>query len=221
MEKIMTNEDYFKSLDIRINRLCMLRREAISISNGIIGNTLCSEDLFFIASTDRCIRLIDGFIPMLKERNLTCAGVLLRIQMDNCMRTYAAFIAEDQNAVVQCVLNGDSIRKHVDKSGHKMNDSYLKNKLTEVDKIFGTVYDNASGYIHLSEKAFYQTLAKCEENHFEFMVGISPLEKSNKILIEAAEAYIHFVELHFKLLQEVVKSKQAFEARIANTEHKG
>ena len=37
---------------------------------------------------------------MLKERNLTCAGVLLRMQMDNCMRTYAAFIAEDKKAIV-------------------------------------------------------------------------------------------------------------------------
>lgn len=99
----MTNEKYNIALIPRIEQLQELRKQAVSIAAGIIGESLCIDDLFFCASTDRCIRLIDGFITMLQARNLTCAGVLLRMQMDNCMRTYAAFIAEDRNAAVQCI----------------------------------------------------------------------------------------------------------------------
>ena len=105
----MTNEEYSIALASRIEQLQTLRKNAVTIAAGIIGESLCMEDLFFCASVDRCMRLIDGFIPMLQDRNLTCAGVLLRMQMDNCMRTYAAFIAEDRNAAVQCVIDGNPI----------------------------------------------------------------------------------------------------------------
>lgn len=86
----MKNEEYNIKLAAYIEQLQELRKEAVSLVTGIIGETLCMDDLFFCASVDRCIRLIDGLIPMLKDRNLTCVGVLLRMQMDNCMRTYAA-----------------------------------------------------------------------------------------------------------------------------------
>ena len=78
------------------------------------------EDFFFCTAADRCIRLIDGFIPMLQNRDLTCAGVLLRMQMDNCMRTYAPFIAEDRNAVVNCIIDGNPINKLKDANGKMM-----------------------------------------------------------------------------------------------------
>ena len=208
----MTNEEYFIQLVSRIEKLQVLRKKAVSIGAGIIGDTLCLEDLFFCASTDRCIRLIDGFIPMLQERNLTCAGVLLRMQMDNCMRTYAAFIAEDRKSVVDCILDGKPIKNLKDTNGNKMLDGYLKGEITKIDSVFAKVYDNASGYVHLSEKAFYQTVEKCEDYQFEFQIGRPLPEKRNTPLLEAADAYIHFVELHFKLLQAVVESKQRFDA---------
>ena len=154
----MKNEEYNIKLAAYIEQLQELRKEAVSLATGIIGETLCMDDLFFCASVDRCIRLIDGLIPMLRDRNLTCVGVLLRIQMDNCMRTYAAFIAEDRNAVIRCILDGTPIKSLKDAKGNKMLDGYLKDEVAKIDPIFSKVYNNASGYVHLSEKAFYQTV---------------------------------------------------------------
>ena len=114
----MKNEEYNIKLAAYIEQLQELRKEAVSLATGIIGETLCMDDLFFCASVDRCIRLIDGLIPMLRDRNLTCVGVLLRIQMDNCMRTYAAFIAEDRNAVIRCILDGTPIKSLKDAKGN-------------------------------------------------------------------------------------------------------
>lgn len=207
----MTNEEYYQEIEERIATLQSLRREAISLSRGMIGESLLQEDLFFCAAADRCIRLIDGFIPMLRNRNLTCAGVLLRMQMDNCMRTYAAFIAEDRNAVVNCIIDGNPINKRKDVNGKKMMDGYLKDELTKMDPLFSRVYDNASGYVHLSEKAFYQTVANCENNTIGLGIGTPLPEKRNETLVEGAAAYIHFVKLQFKMLQAVVESKQRFD----------
>ncbi len=208
----MTNEEYSKALVSRIEQLQTLRKKAVSIAAGIIGENLCMEDLFFCASVDRCIRLIDGFIPMLQERNLTCAGVLLRMQMDNCMRTYAAFIAEDRKAAVQCVINGESIKHLKDINGQKMFDKHLKEEVSKIDPIFSAVYDNACGYVHLSEKAFYQTVDSCDNYGIGIQIGQELPEKRNVTLLEAADAYIHFVNLHFKMLQAVVESKKRFDA---------
>ena len=214
----MTNEEYRKALVSRIEQLQAMRKKAVSIAAGIIGENLCMDDLFFCASVDRCIRLIDGFIPMLQERNLTCAGVLLRMQMDNCMRTYAAFIADDRNAAVQCVIDGNPIKNLKDTNGKKMTDGHLKDEITKIDSVFSKVYDNASGYVHLSEKAFYQTVEKCADNRLEFQIGQPLPEKRNDPLLESADAYIHFVNLHFKMLQAVVESKGRFDAAQAEKE---
>lgn len=214
----MTNEKYTIEIDTYIKQLYELRKEAVSIAAGIIGETLCADDLFFCASVDRCIRLIDGLIPVLKDRNLTCVGILLRMQMDNCMRTYAAFIAEDRKAVIQCILDGTPIKNLKDVNGNKMLDGYLKDQLAKIDPIFPTVYDNASGYVHLSEKAFYQTVDSCDNYRIEIQVGQPLPEKRNAPLLEATAAYIHFVNLHFKMLQAVVESKQRLDAYLTESE---
>ena len=208
----MTNAEYYQEIEELITTLQSLRREAISLSRGMIGESLMQEDFFFCAAADRCIRLIDGYIPMLRDRNLTCAGVLLRMQMDNCMRTYAAFIAEDRDAVVNCIIDENPINKLKDVNGKKMMDGYLKDEITKMDPLFAKVYDNASGYVHLSDKAFYQTVATCDNYAIGLGIGLPLPEKRNETLAESAAEYIHFVKLQFKMLQAVVESKRRFDA---------
>ena len=211
----MNNQEYFDVIGQRISLLSDLRKDGISLAAGIIGKSLLKEDFFFCASADRCLNLINGFIIMLCERNLTCAGALLRLQMDNCMRSYAAFIAQDKDAVVDCILSGDPINKQLSNSGKKLSDGYLKKEISKIDSQFETVYNQASGYVHLSEKAFYQTVVKCEDNRIEFQVGRELPEKRNTVLAEAADAFIHFVKLHFSMLNAVSESKQRFELAYA------
>ena len=81
-----------------------------------------------------------------------------------------------------------------------------------MDPVFSTAYDNASGYVHLSEKAFYQTVDSCDDYGIGIQIGQPLPEKRNAPLLEAADAYIHFINLHFKMLQAVVESKQRFDA---------
>ena len=208
----MNNEVYYTTLDKYERALKELRTKGIDIAKGIIGENLTKDDLFFCASLDRCLRLIDGVIPMLKERNLTCAGALLRLQMDNCLRTYAAFIAADKEKVIDCIISGDPIKNEKDTAGQKMTDGHLKDEISKIDSQFAQVYDQASGFIHLSSKAFYQTVAEIgDDNKIAFQIGHPLPEKRNEPLLECADAFVHFVKLHYKMLNAVVESKTKFD----------
>ena len=110
----MTNDEYYCCIEKMKNQLKSFRKEGLEIFRGIIGSNIFEDDLFFIASLDRCLRLMDGMNNMLENRNLTCAGAILRLQMDNCMRTYAAYIAADRKKVVNCLLEGNPINKEKD-----------------------------------------------------------------------------------------------------------
>ena len=207
----MSNQEYFKALEKRITLLTDLRKQGISLATRIIGESFLKEDFFYYASVDRCLNLIDGFITMLHDRNLTCAGALLRLQMDNCMRSYAPFIAQDKDAIVDCIISGNPINRQLSKDGKPLSDGYLKRELSKIDHQFADVYAHASGYIHMSEKAFYQTLVSCEDHTIKFQVGQELPEKRNPVLLNASDAFIHFVHLHYIILDTVAENKKRFD----------
>lgn len=212
----MNNEEYSELLNNEKKTLDELRKQGVELAQGVIGKTLFEDDLFFCASLNRCINLIDGFYLLLNARNLTCAGAILRLQIDNCLRTYAAFIAADRNKVIECIINGRRIDKERDTQGHMMADGYLKDKLGEMDPSIVAIYDNTSGYIHLSEKAFYETVVNCDNGRVEFQIGRELPERRNPVLVEMLGAFTHFIRLHYKMVTAVVDSKQRYD--LANSD---
>lgn len=100
-----------------------------------------------------------------------------------------------------------------------LSDGYLKKRITrDLDSQFSQVYDQASGYIHLSSKAFYQMILQVKDSTINFQIGISLPEKMNPVLIEAANAYIHFVKLHQTMLFAVAESKRRTDAELENAD---
>lgn len=208
----MDNVTYFAKLDVRINEIRRLRGQCSPLAAGIIGQTLFKEDLFFCAALDRCVQLSEGLIALLQQRNLSCVGAILRLQMDNCMRTYAAFIAADKDAVIDCIIRGKKIGDQLDTDGKKMTDANLKKKMTAFHASFPDVYDRASGYVHFSDMAFYQTVISINDNIIEWQIGQALQERFNPLLLEAADAFIHFTKIHYKMLMAVEDSKQRYDA---------
>jgi hypothetical protein len=59
--------------------------------------------------------------------------------------------------------------------------------------------------------AFYQTVVSINDNKIEWQIGQALQERFNPLLLEAADAFIHFTKIHYKMLQAVVDSKQRYD----------
>lgn len=62
----------------------------------------------------------------------------------------------------------------------------------------------------MSDKAFYSsvTISSSEQYDIEFTVG-APLKKANPILLEVADAFIHYIKLQNNLVNQVVISRNS------------
>ena len=205
----MNNEKYLDELDGRLQVLNELRKRIIELSKAIIGDTLYKEDFFFTSAMDRSVVLLDGISEMIKNRNLACGGILLRSQIDNCMRIFAAFIAESQTDFIDGFFVGKKISDMKDNRGNKMKDYILRQRLAEYDAKLDLVCRNFSEYVHLAEKAFYSsvTTSSSEQYDIEFSVGLPLKEKANPVLLEVANAFVYYVKLQNNLVNQIVISK--------------
>lgn len=202
----MDYQEWFSQIECQFQSV---RKQAIQLAADVIGQTLCEDDFYIVSIIDKCIRLIDGFLIMLESRNLTCAGILLRVQIDNCLRTYALYIAKNQAEVFQSIISGkEQINKMLSKDGSRMTDAYLRNQLAKIDKRFNSVYQAASGYIHHSEKAFYTMVSTKEPYTLILNVGHPVSRALDPVLYECAEAFLFFVKFQFKITRPVVESKK-------------
>ena len=206
----MTNEEYSDSIQDYVNKINECINDTIPIAKSVIGENILDFDLFYSGIINRSIELGRGLILMLNSRNLTCAGAILRMQIDNCLRTYALSIADDEKAVINGIMSGGSIRQFKDRDGNMMHDGYLKEKLSKYDSSIKTVYDNSSGYIHFSEKGIFQSVYSTDTG-FGIQIGCEPLEKCNAILIECAEAFLHYYKLFIHLMKAEAEWKKKYD----------
>lgn len=202
----LSYQEWFSKIELRFQNA---RKQGIQLTADVIGQTLCEDDFYIMSIMDKCIRLIDGFLLMLESRNLTCAGVLLRIQIDNCLRTYALYAAENQSEVFQSVISGDKhINRMMAKDGNRMTDAYLRKQLAKIDKRFDSVYKAASGYVHHSEKAFFSIVSTKEPYVLNFNVGHPISIELDSVLHECAEAFLYFVKFQYEITRPFVESKK-------------
>ncbi|NLB78532.1 MAG: hypothetical protein GX796_06735, partial [Clostridiaceae bacterium] len=124
------------------------------------------------------------------------------------MRTFAAFIAEDRAAFIDGFLHGKQISDFKDDRGNKMRDIVLRERLEKYDPRISDVYKKSSGYVHFSDMAFFSSVCVKDDYRIEFSVGLPLREEANGILLEGADAVIHYTLLEYRLLQAVVKSKE-------------
>lgn len=210
----MTNDEYFNEIETYFIKLREYREKSKSIAAGIIGENLTEDDLFFISALNRRVQFIDGIMNLLRTRNLTCTGIIVRTQLDNLMRVFAAFISEDRRSFIKETLSGTPIRNMKDNQNEKMTDANLKKRMSKYYPEIEEIYNKSSGYVHLSEVAFHEafwTERFEKEDKIKFSVGLPPREKLNPILIECAEVFCHFTEIEYDFYQKIIDSKKFFD----------
>jgi len=150
----MNNQEYEKHIESNLEVLDELIKHSYQIGKDVIGETLFKEDLFFVAILNRFATLTSGFHTLIKERNLTCCGELLRLQLDNCMRLYGLDIAEDMSNAIDTVMSGGRFDKLKDKNGKQMKDGYLKEQISNFDSRLKMYIIQHQGTFILLIKAF-------------------------------------------------------------------
>lgn len=201
-DAIFSHEDsyseYKEQLSIKVIQIVKLRQKALLLAKELAVDGLTKDSMYLTSLINRSLHLADGITMLLKERNLTCAGAILRLLLDNCMRAHAYFIVSDGDldALLESVLKPQTrFDKLRDIKNRHMRDNYLKDEVNNIDneKRFSAVYNATSGYIHFSSKAFYN-MTKIDESKrtFSFNVG-GPLSVDwDTTLLECADTFIRY-----------------------------
>ena len=116
------------------------------------GGNVHTPDLWINAGIRRSMQVLDGFTAMVRARNISCAGALLRVQIDTALRLFACtrMNADDFTAAA---LKGERLDRLTDRTGKRLTDGYLVDELSKVTPRFAwlkDVYARTSGFIHMS-----------------------------------------------------------------------
>jgi len=129
------------------------------------GASLYPLDLMGISIAKRSLSLTRGFIEMIKQENFICAAPLLRLQLDNSLRFYAAFLVDKPHDLASRFAQGESIRNFKERgTKQRLTDRLLVERLAEHYPWIIEVYERTSGYIHLSDMHLFNAMGKQKEN---------------------------------------------------------
>lgn len=173
-------------------------------------------DLFISGITNRAISLIHGFILLANDNNYISAVPLIRIQLDNCLRFYAATLVTDYDDFFLTYLGGEHIGKLKDANGKRMSDTYLAKQLDKnVMPGILNLYKNTSGHIHLSnEHSFLQTeIVKESERTIRTKIGKIDFFKIDEKVDFAYNMYV-VTDLLLKLVSSWKYQKLKVESEI-------
>jgi hypothetical protein len=113
------------------------------------GN-IYTTDLWVGAALNRSIHVLAGFCWMVERRNAACAVGLLRFQLDTAMRLFAISLVKNPDEFVSALIGGERLDRMTDRHGKQLRDRYLAEELTKQRDWFLRVYDNTSGFVHMS-----------------------------------------------------------------------
>jgi len=88
-------------------------------------------DFLILGALKRTLALSAGFRGHIRDRNFTCAGALLRLQLDTALRLYAGTLYKNPQEYAEAVFKGARVDKLKDKHGKRLTDAYLADKLSE------------------------------------------------------------------------------------------
>jgi len=157
-------EQGLEKLQASQQQLIDLAKEMVTVAD------LYQMDLLTTAVLNRSLALIEGFVVLVRGHNTLAALHLVRLHLDSLLRYSAAWLVEDPGAFAMEVFGGKPVRKIKDRTGALMTDKYLTDKLTEEYTWVSSVYNQTSGYVHLSEKHYHSAIRKKEGGEDEQVV---------------------------------------------------
>jgi hypothetical protein len=113
-----------------------LMTEHDRVSGVVLGSINSPEpnmpiEVIMATALQRSRHLLEAYIPMLVQRNLSAGSALIRMQLDSVMRVNAVFLVPDPLELWE-VLRADRPWSSIaDRDGNRLRDAYLHQKLSE------------------------------------------------------------------------------------------
>ena len=198
-------------LEKRINHIESLRDSHLSALKELLeaDNSNCfGLDFLVAAALKRSWSLCSGFCILVRSSNYQCSAVLVRMQLDSAMRLYAAFIVEKPHDFTIRVLKGERISKMFDRHGNKMTDKFLRESLSKEYEWVSRVYEETSGFVHLSNKHIYSIFTENSEDSFNLIISATDEHILDEHWIEMADAFLACTDVLFEYFRDCIFTKQ-------------
>lgn len=148
-------------------------------------------DLIVIGAVQRSLMLMKGFLAMLRSANYLCAGPLLRLQLGNVLRLYAAALFPSGSDTLTAFLQDRPLSRLKAPDGKPLTDKELTTRVGKIYPWLPRVYKRTSGFVHFSQPAVMSAMASMSKSgRFRVAVGLrrgrrwKPDER-----LEAAQAF--------------------------------
>jgi hypothetical protein len=149
----------------RLAKLAALQQQIVATSKKLFdqNKSMYLADFYVMGALRRILALAKGFRSQIADRNFLCAAPLVRMQLDTALRVYALSLVSNRDDVAKQLLDGVPLSKLKDAKGQKLRDAYLVDQLSETYAWVKPLYAETSGFVHLSERHFFTSIAKTND----------------------------------------------------------
>lgn len=167
------------------------------------------ETLMAVA-LQRSRHLLEAYVPLMAQRNVTAASALIRMQLDSVMRVNACFLVADPLSLWD-VMKADRKWSSVkDVVGEPLTDGYLHKKLSERFSWVSDTYQRMSGYVHLSRPHLEAATAGYESFlGMQIVHGGAGSRVTDEQILENAALFMKATAALLKLCEEYVQQHGA------------
>jgi len=198
-----------------LDRLPRLGMETL----GGTGAPMFVLDFVFIGAVKRSLSLASGLHTLVVAKNIVCSRAILRMQLDTVSRMLAYTYVDNPQAVAKAVIGGTPLKKFKCRDGKALMDGYLIDRMSHDHPWVRKVYDFTSGYVHFSERQFFDSVQKMGSNEERTVtLQISHIDNSfpDASWTEIAACFNHLMALLAGILTSYSQSKQRGKATTAS-----
>jgi hypothetical protein len=154
-------------------------------------------DLLAIAVLNRSMSLTSAFITLMRSNNFVASVTLIRPQLDTFLRFAAGWLVTDPHAFVDDILDGKPVKDIRTEKGQKMTDRFLVSHFSKEYPWISRVYENTSGYVHLSDKHMFVNAKNSDSIQGRVIFKISDKDDHipENFKIEAIAAFAEITKL--------------------------
>jgi hypothetical protein len=164
-------------------------------------------EVIIATALQRSRDLVAGYFALIKQRNLTSASAVIRMQLDSVMRVNACFLVDDPLKIWGALKSGKSWIKVKDRDGKELTDNYMSKKLSEKFPWAASLYEKMCAYVHLSTGHLKAATEGEEFLGMRIFHGAPGMRATDDDLIENIKTFVDVTEALLIICESYVGKK--------------